>query len=108
MISVAKIPPMIQAENMSKSLWGFDILALLMFSEILGLGNYFTRFHTRLSHFQHPAQYLGDEVAGMGLNTGGLAFARTGYVEDERHGMLGGKELSKPLAYLADGIRLAE
>lgn len=45
---------------------------------------------------QHSAQDFDEEFPRALLNATGLAFARTRHVQDERHGIFRGEELSKP------------
>ena len=57
---------------------------------------------------QHAGQNIDQEALRTRLDTGGLAFARAGDIEDERHGMRGGKKLPEPFPYLSYSIRLAK
>ena len=45
---------------------------------------------------RHSAQDFGEEFPRALPNATGLAFTRTSHVQDERHGMFRGEELSKP------------
>ena len=45
---------------------------------------------------QHSTQDFGEEFPRALPNATSLAFARTHHVQDERHGMFRGEELSEP------------